>query len=86
MSRTILSFVSDYILNKNETKLIPNVQKSLQPMHLKELASLVQDLDGSKNCIENLNGYYPFCESLNRYLHILVGCGVLSEEQQVLHD
>ena len=73
------------MLNKGQAKLILNVQKTFQSSHLNDLASLVQDLDSPKNHVKKLDTYAPFNRSLNRYLHVLLDCGVLSEQQQVFN-
>ena len=84
MSKTILVFITDYMLNNASPNLMAKIQQTLPTTHLTDLASLVVELDGAKTHIGTLSTTcYSFNQCLDRYLHILLTFGVLTDEQQV---
>jgi hypothetical protein len=83
MSKTILVFISDYMLNNISPNLMANIQQTFPTTHLTDLASLVLELDGAKTHIGTISTCYSFNQCLDRYLHILLTFGVLTDEQQV---
>lgn len=83
MSKTILVFITDYMLNNVSPNLMTNIQQTLPTTHLTDLASLVMELDGAKTHIGTLSTCYSFNQCLDRYLHILLTFDVLTDEQQV---
>ena len=83
MAKTILVFITDYMLNNISPNLMANIQQTLPTSHLIDLASLVMELDGAKTYIGTLSTCYSFNQCLDRYLHTLLTFGVLTDEQQV---
>ena len=83
MAKTVLLFISDYMLNNISPNLMANIRRTFPTTHLTDLATLVLDLDGAKTHIGSLSTCYSFNQCLDRYLHILLTFGVLTDGQQV---
>jgi hypothetical protein len=71
------------MLNNISPNLMANIQQTFPTTHLTDLASLVLELDGAKTHIGTISTCFSFNQCLDRYLHILLTFGVLTDEQQV---
>jgi hypothetical protein len=83
MAKTVLVFISDYMFNNISPNLMANIRQTFPTAHLADLATLVLELDGAKTHIGRLSPCYSFNQCLDRYLHILLTFGVLTDGQQV---
>lgn len=86
MSKIILVFISDYMLNSISPNLMSKIQQTLPVSHLNDLAYLVQEMDLARTHIGSLSASYSYNQCLDRYLHILLTFGVLTDEQQVWYS